>query len=130
VSPAERGGHDAPRAPGASGPPGAPGAAAARSPPGSPAAVRALRVVVTGRVQGVWFRQSTAETARAAGVVGWVRNLPDGRVEAWLQGAEEPVERVLAWIRRGGPPAAQVDAVDVHADASADPDLAGFVVRR
>jgi acylphosphatase len=91
---------------------------------------RAVRVLVSGRVQGVCFRQATAETARAAGATGWVRNLPDGRVEAWLQGPEPAVEGVLRWIRGGGPPAAQVDEVEVVTQESADRGLAGFVVRR
>jgi acylphosphatase len=64
------------------------------------------------------------------GLAGWVRNLDDGRVEARLQGPVEAVEAVLAWIRAGGPPGAEVTAVDV-ADEASDPSLAAdFVVRR
>lgn len=66
-------------------------------------------VWVTGRVQGVWFRQSCAEVARAAGVCGWVRNLGDGRVEAVFEGAAAPVERMVAWCRVGPPRASVVD---------------------
>ncbi len=74
-------------------------------------APHARRLLVEGRVQGVFFRASTARRAEAAGVVGWVRNLPDGRVEAWLEGPREAVEQVERWARSGGPPAARVTAV-------------------
>jgi acylphosphatase len=76
------------------------------------AEVTRVRVVVTGRVQGVWFRDSCRERARAEGVGGWVRNRMDGAVEAELEGAPAAVDRVVAWCRTG-PPRARVDAVDV-----------------
>jgi acylphosphatase len=88
--------------------------------------VVAVRVVADGRVQGVWFRQSCAEEARAAGVAGWVRNLADGRVEAWLEGRRDAVERVAGWCRTG-PPRSRVDAVEIHDEAPAG--MAGFSVR-
>jgi acylphosphatase len=59
------------------------------------------RVIVHGRVQGVWFRGSTQAEARAAGVSGWVRNRPDGTVEAVFEGSEEAVGRLVAWCGRG-----------------------------
>lgn len=65
-----------------------------------------VRVVVSGRVQGVWYRQSCREEADAAGVRGWVRNRPDGTVEAVLEGSAAAVERVLGWMRTGPPRAA------------------------
>ena len=68
------------------------------------------RVVVSGRVQGVWFRQSCADQARARGVTGWVRNRGDGAVEAVLEGPEAAVEAVVAWCRMG-PPHASVEHV-------------------
>jgi acylphosphatase len=71
-----------------------------------------VRVVVTGRVQGVWFRDSCREQARAEGVGGWVRNRSDGAVEAEFEGPEAAVDRVVAWCR-SGPPRARVDHVDV-----------------
>jgi len=71
-----------------------------------------VRVHVRGRVQGVWYRQSCAEQARARGAAGWVRNLPDGRVEAWIEGPREAVEAVLAWCRTG-PPAARVTGLEI-----------------
>jgi acylphosphatase len=69
------------------------------------------RVVITGVVQGVWFRESCREQAVAAGVSGWVRNRADGAVEAALEGPPAAVERVIAWCR-GGPPRARVERVD------------------
>ena len=74
------------------------------------AKVRA-HVFVTGKVQGVYYRQKTMETARSLGVTGWVRNLPDGRVEAVLEGAESGVKCVIEWCEIG-PPKAQVENVD------------------
>lgn len=56
---------------------------------------------VTGRVQGVWYRQSTLEEAERAGLVGWVRNLSDGSVEVMLQGEEKAVRHVEAWLSQG-----------------------------
>jgi acylphosphatase len=70
------------------------------------------RAVVHGRVQGVWFRQSTAEHARALGVSGWVRNLPDGGVEAVFEGAPGAVDQSLGFVRTG-PPRADVTACEV-----------------
>lgn len=74
----------------------------------------ARRLVVTGRVQGVFFRASTRDRARDAGVDGWVRNRPDGSVEAHLQGPTQAVEAVEAWVRDGGPRDAVVDGVEAQ----------------
>ncbi len=70
------------------------------------------RVLVDGRVQGVWFRESTREHAARAGATGWVRNLADGRVEALLEGERQAVESVLAFLREG-PPHARVTSVEL-----------------
>lgn len=70
-----------------------------------------LHIWISGKVQGVWFRESLRARAEAVGVKGWVRNLPDGRVEALLDGAEEAVEDLAAWCRRG-PESAIVADVD------------------
>jgi acylphosphatase len=78
---------------------------------GAPDPVR-VHVEVTGRVQGVWFRDSCQERARAERVGGWVRNRADGAVEAEFEGPSAPVERMVAWCRTG-PPRARVDTVDV-----------------
>jgi len=78
----------------------------------------ARRVVVHGRVQGVFFRDSCAREARSAGVRGWARNRADGTVEAWFEGPGQAVARLVAWCHHG-PPHADVDAVDVVEDAPA-----------
>lgn len=71
-----------------------------------------VRVVVTGRVQGVWFRDSCRAAARTEGVAGFVRNRGDGAVEAEFEGPRAAVDRMVAWCH-GGPPRAQVDTVGV-----------------
>ncbi len=68
------------------------------------------RYVVGGRVQGVGFRQFTAEKARALGLAGWVRNLPDGNVEAEAEGSEDQIE-ALERILHAGPALSRVDRV-------------------
>jgi acylphosphatase len=72
-----------------------------------------VHVVIEGRVQGVFFRASTRDEARARGLAGWVRNLPDGRVEAVFEGDQWVVENMLAWCHQG-PPYAYVDRVEVE----------------
>ena len=73
---------------------------------------RRVRVIARGRVQGVAFRAYTADEARRAGVAGWVRNRPDGSVEAAFEGARSAVDALLAFVRRG-PRAARVASVEV-----------------
>ena len=72
----------------------------------------ARRVVVDGRVQGVFFRDTCRRMAAATGVGGWVRNRPDGRVEAWFEGERDAVARMVAWCRQG-PPGARVSDIEV-----------------
>jgi acylphosphatase len=69
-----------------------------------------VHVIVTGRVQGVAFRADARWAAGRAGVAGWVRNRPDGSVEAVVEGARVAVEQMLAWFRQGSA-LARVDAV-------------------
>ncbi|MDQ3868770.1 MAG: acylphosphatase [Thermoproteota archaeon] len=69
-------------------------------------------VFIRGKVQGVYFRQNTRIVATRYGVMGWVRNLKDGRVEAVLEGDEMDINRVIEWCY-AGPPKAAVDDVDV-----------------
>jgi len=84
------------------------------------------RVVVHGRVQGVFFRDSTRQRAQAAGVAGWVANKPDGTVEAVLEGDDDAVEAIVRWAH-DGPRGADVDRVDVSTE---EPEgLSGFEVR-
>jgi acylphosphatase len=78
--------------------------------------VKRVRVVVAGRVQGVFYRATCARLAREADVAGFVRNLPDGRVEAAFEGPDEVVDRLVSWCRRG-PDLARVDEVDVVSEA-------------
>jgi acylphosphatase len=87
--------------------------------------VIARRVVVHGQVQGVFFRDSCRRTAQEAGVAGWVRNLPDGTVEALFEGAEDSVERLVAWAHHG-PPYAAVDRVEVTEEQPTG--VAGFMI--
>ena len=72
--------------------------------------IRAFHAIVHGRVQGVWFRGSTRSRAIQLGISGWVRNLPDGAVEAWAEGEEDRLEQLADWLRQG-PPHARVDRV-------------------
>ncbi|MBZ2198603.1 acylphosphatase [Occultella gossypii] len=78
----------------------------------------ARQFVVHGRVQGVGFRYRCVRAATAAGVTGWVRNRPDGSVEAHVEGPADAVEQVLAWARVG-PEQAHVDSVEVDEVAPA-----------
>jgi len=85
------------------------------------------RCLVSGRVQGVFYRASTAERASAWGVTGYARNLPDGRVEVLACGEEAAVGALCEWLRQG-PPAAKVAAVEV-VDVQVDEVPAGFNTR-
>ena len=85
------------------------------------------RVLIAGRVQGVFFRQSTRERAREIGLYGWVKNRADGRVEAVFQGPPDAVAEMVAWCHQG-PPIAVVTSVEVDEEPTA-PDLAGFSIR-
>ena len=83
------------------------------------------RVVVSGRVQGVFFRDSVRRRAEGAGVAGWVRNTPEGTVEAVFEGDPGAVDELVEFCRRG-PSRAEVASVEV---AEEDPEgLAGFEV--
>jgi acylphosphatase len=83
-------------------------------------------VLVSGRVQGVFFRDECRRTARDARVTGWVTNRPDGRVEACFEGDVDSVARLVAWCRRG-PPGAHVTAVEVLNEEPVGD--AGFIIR-
>jgi len=76
-------------------------------------AARRVHVLISGRVQGVFFRQSAVEEAQRLGVAGWVRNRPDGRVEAEAEGLDEAVEAFVTFCRRG-PDRARVEGVMVR----------------
>jgi acylphosphatase len=84
------------------------------------------RVVVTGVVQGVFFRGTCRREALNRGLVGWVRNNPDGSVEAVFEGAQPGVDEIVGWMRRG-PRHAQVEATDVTMEPPEG--LSGFRIR-
>ncbi len=71
------------------------------------------RVLVSGRVQGVYFRMETRQAAERYGVSGWVRNKRDGTVEALFEGSQTQVAGILEWCEKG-PPLARVQDVDIH----------------
>jgi acylphosphatase len=83
-------------------------------------------VLISGRVQGVFYRDSVRREAVAAGVLGSAQNLSDGRVEIILEGEAAAVDRVIAWCRTG-PPRARVDSVEIVPESPQG--VAGFVIR-
>lgn len=83
-------------------------------------------VFVSGRVQGVYYRATTRETAQDRDIDGWVRNLEDGRVEAVFEGPEAEVEAMVEWCHQGSP---QADVRDVNAEFGEPEGLTGFEVR-
>jgi acylphosphatase len=86
-----------------------------------------VRAVVSGLVQGVWYRQSCRRGTDRLGVSGWVRNRPDGRVELEAEGARRAVDALLTWAQ-DGPPRALVESVDVEPVAR-EPGEVGFMAR-
>jgi acylphosphatase len=84
-------------------------------------------VLVSGRVQGVFFRDSTRQKAEELGLAGWVKNVPDGQVEALFEGPSDRVREMIRWCEEG-PQRASVENVDTDF-ASASGDLEGFEVR-
>ena len=87
----------------------------------------ARRLIIGGRVQGVGFRYFTQAAAAREGVTGWVRNRPDGRVEAYIEGEAETVTRLERALRRG-PPAARVDDVEAESELPSG-EYSGFVIK-
>lgn len=87
---------------------------------------KCVHLVIGGRVQGVFFRDSVRRLALGAGVAGWVANRPDGAVEGVLEGPAEAVDRIVGFCRRG-PSRARVDFVEVEEVPCAG--LSGFDVR-
>jgi acylphosphatase len=94
------------------------------------------QVFISGRVQGVWFRESTRRCAESLGLHGYVRNLPDGRVEALFEGEAAAVEEAIEFVRHG-PEHARVDAVEAAIpdaenrveDGAESPQYVGFQIR-
>lgn len=86
-----------------------------------------LHGYVTGKVQGVSFRQYTNEEVQRLDLDGWVRNLPDGRVEILVEGEESAVRELEAWLSSGSP-LAEVEAVELQEQSLQG--ITGFVIRR
>ena len=88
--------------------------------------MKAIHAFVSGIVQGVAYRQSCRAVARGLGLVGWVRNLGDGRVEVWAQGEAEACDRLVEWLW-SGPPGAEVRGVETDTVA-VDATLRDFFI--
>lgn len=88
---------------------------AGHEPAGAPHVAREM--TISGTVQGVGFRWYTRERARELGVVGWVENLADGRVQAWIEGPEPAVAELSQWLEHG-PPSAKVTGVEAQERAA------------
>lgn len=89
--------------------------------------MRSIEFHVAGRVQGVWFRESTRRRAQELHLTGWVRNLPDGRVQGRAFGAEAAIDRLIEWLHEG-PEQASVTSVEVAEIVAQAPE--GFEVVR
>jgi Acylphosphatases len=85
-------------------------------------------VLVSGKVQGVFFRSNTKDMAEELGLSGWVRNLTDGRVEAVFEGEKEDVDKMMDWCRKG-PKGARVTGVEVFMEEYKG-EFTGFLLRR
>jgi acylphosphatase len=90
--------------------------------------IKTVHAIISGRVQGVFFRAWTRQQALELGLVGWVRNLPSGQVEVMAQGADQVLAGFLELLHQG-PPLAQVDRVDKNFLDDEQP-MTGFIVRR
>ena len=86
----------------------------------------ALHLYISGRVQGVGYRHATYTTARKLGLNGWVRNLPDGRVEALLEGSKELQEQMVTWCYTG-PAFAQVSDIEIIRESLEKPSDPFFI---
>jgi len=85
------------------------------------------RVLVSGRVQGVYYRANTRDAARARNLDGWVRNLEDGRVEAIFEGDDAAVKEMIEWCHTGSPAASVRDVAVTYEEPTAE---SGFSIRR
>ena len=87
----------------------------------------AKHVLISGRVQGVWFRATTREKAEEYNIKGWVRNTSDGKVEAVFFGEEKDVDKLIQWCHHG-PPLAKVEKVEVTPYTSKE-EFKGFTIK-
>ena len=90
--------------------------------------LQAYHVNASGKVQGVYYRASTAKKAQSLGLSGWVKNLADGRVELFAQGPSEPLDKLITWCKKG-PVLAKVSNLECEL-AQVDANMAHFVVMR
>lgn len=86
-----------------------------------------IYAIVSGRVQGVFFRSEMRRIAKDLGIKGWVRNLPDGRVEVLAEGEKDKIDNLIEFLKKGTP-AARVDNVDVKTEEYKD-EFEDFDVR-
>ena len=89
--------------------------------------MKTVHVRITGKVQGVWFRQSTKQEAETHSITGWIKNSKDGAVEGVFQGAENDVDALLHWCRHG-PPLSKVEEVLVD-DIDGEKTFSTFSIR-
>jgi len=89
---------------------------------------RRVHLFISGRVQGVYYRVNTRDKAVELNLTGFVRNLPDGRVEVVAEGAARDIDRLVDWCRQG-PPLAMVNSVKV-AEESVTQEFTEFIVKR
>ena len=89
--------------------------------------MRAIRAIVRGHVQGVYFRAFTRDEGVRLGVTGWVRNNPDGTVECFAQAPEDKIEAFVRFLHQGSP-GAKVEGVQIR-DETPQPRLKGFEIR-
>jgi len=90
--------------------------------------MKTVRIIVTGRVQGVGFRYFAVRCANDLALCGWVRNLPDGSVETAIQGQSEKIEEMIGLLKQG-PGAANVSGLEIEEIESGSEELSGFAMR-
>ena len=86
-----------------------------------------VHVIISGKVQGVWYRASTKQMADQIGITGWVRNTSEGNVEAMFEGEEKLVNEMIKWCNQG-PPLAEVDNVTIEKMANKE-DFNSFKIK-
>ncbi|MFH1156576.1 MAG: acylphosphatase [Pseudomonadota bacterium] len=86
-----------------------------------------LHVIISGKVQGVFFRVATQQTARELGITGWVKNLPDGTVEAVFEGSDMEIQQMMLWCH-SGPPGSRIDKISIKT-STACPGFSSFDIR-
>mgnify|MGYP003322761960 FL=1 len=90
--------------------------------------IKNVRVLISGRVQGVCFRACTRDQAQILNLSGWVRNLSDGRVEALFEGASEVIDQMLEWCKEGAP-SSSVSDIEVFEEEASTANGGAFEIR-